>query len=133
MAKSKDKTPTITEKDLKRYMELNKQKKEIEAEMKHLKKQFNDVLDGLIGKGQKGEFERGGLKVQRQVREAISYDKSSTVEKLEELNLEDCIQVIKQPDAEKLEAAFRLGLADENVFAELRKTKVTQAIIVKES
>lgn len=127
------KSEAPTHEELQRYMDLNKQKKEIEAEMKLLKKRFNDVLDKLVGKGQKGEFERGGLKVQRQVRESISYERATTVEKLEKLNLEDCIQVIKQPDSEKLEAAFRLGLAEEEEFAELRKTKVTQAIVVKES
>lgn len=133
MTKSEEGTQSITEKELKRYVELNKQKKEIDAEMKYLKKGFNEFLDEKNGKGQKGEFQCGDYKVQRQVRSSINYQEESTVQKLEELNLEDCIIIAKRPDTEKLEAAFRLGLADESAFEDFKKTKTTQAIVVKES
>jgi hypothetical protein len=122
---------SITEEELKKYFELNKQKKEIEQEMNQLKKQLHQFLDHSFGKDQKGEIERGNYKAQRQVRSSTSYNDENTIQKLEELNLEDFI--VKRPDIEKIEAAIKLGLVEEKAFEECKITKLTQAIVVKES
>lgn len=117
---------------LKRYFELNNQKKKIDNELKLLKNNLHDILDESIGKEQKGELQRGDYKVQRQIRSSISYIDENTVEKLEELNLNDCIVHVKRPDTDKLEAAIKLGLVEESEFEGCKKTKVTQALVVKE-
>ncbi|WP_106496420.1 hypothetical protein [Lentibacillus sp. Marseille-P4043] len=123
----------ISEDDLKRYVELNDQKKQIDQEMKQLKNKFHQLLDDSIGKEEKGELERGRYKLQRQVRSQIRYHDETTVAKLEELNLEDCIVLVKRPDPDKLEAAIKLGMVDEAEFGDCKRTKVTQAIVVKET
>ncbi|MGP4108019.1 hypothetical protein [Virgibacillus sp. L01] len=117
---------------LKRYFELNNQKKKIDNELKLLKKNLHEILDESIGKDQKGELQRGDYKIQRQIRSSISYIDEKTVEKLEELNLNDCIVHVKRPDTNKLEAAIKLGLVEENEFEGCKKAKVTQALVVKE-
>lgn len=122
---------TVNERDLQRYFELNMQKKEIEKEMNQLKSFFHQFLDSEIGELEKGELERGNFKLQRQIRSAILYDEASTVQLLEELRLEDCIILEKKPDIEKLEAAFKLGIAEESAFQQCRQTKNTKAITVK--
>ncbi|WP_188454827.1 hypothetical protein [Virgibacillus oceani] len=123
----------ITEEELQRYFELNKLKKEIEEEIKKFKTKFHNHFDDLIGKEQKGEIQRGNYKLQRQIRTSVNYEDNSTVEKLEELNLGDFIIVAKRPDADKLKAAFKLGLVEESIFEECKKEKLTQAIVVKET
>lgn len=122
---------TITENELKRYFDLNKQKKEIEQEMNHLKKLFHQFLDHSFGKEQKGEILRGNYKAQRQIRSSVNYHDEETVQKLEELNLKEFI--LKRPDIEKIEAAVKVGLVDEKSFEDCKDTKFTQAIVVKES
>ncbi|MEN2767004.1 hypothetical protein [Ornithinibacillus xuwenensis] len=128
-----EKALSITEEEIKRYYELNKQKKEIEQEMNHLKKKFHELLDTSFGKQEKGEIQRGNYKLQRQIRTAISYDEAGTVGKLDELNLSEFIIEKRTPDTEKLESAIKLGLVEENEFKELKKSKVTQTIVVKET
>lgn len=124
---------TITEKDMKRYYDLNQKKKEIENEMNGLKKKFHGVLDGSFGKQAKGEIQRGNYKLQRQIRTASSYDDNGTVEKLEELNLKEFIIETKIADTDKLDSAIKLGLVEESDFKELKKTRITQTIVVKET
>lgn len=124
---------TMTEEKLKRYYQLNKQKKEIEQEINLLKKLFHESLDQTIGKSKKGEIECGKYKIQRQIRQSISYRNEEAVQKLVDLNLKEFIQVIKRPDKDKLEAAFKLGLVNEKDFEEYKQTRITQAIIVKEN
>ncbi len=123
---------SLTTDMLKRYFELNNQKKKIDNELKLLKNNLHEILDESIGKEQKGELQRGDYKIQRQIRSSISYIDEKTVAKLEELNLNDCIIHVKRPDTNKLEAAIKLGLVEENEFEGCKKTKVTQALVVKE-
>lgn len=123
---------TISEKELKRYYDLNKQKKEIEQDINQLKKLFHQALDKAIGINEKGEIEYGNYKLQRQIRQSINYHNKDTVQKLIDLNLEEFIQVIKRPDKDKLEAAIKLGLVNKNDFDDLKQTKLTKAIVVKD-
>jgi hypothetical protein len=120
----------VTEEELRKFYELNKQKKEIETELNQLKKQVHQFLDHSFGKEQKGEVQRGNYKAQRQIRSSTNYHDEHTVQKLEELNLGDFI--LKRPDIEKIEAAIKIGLVEEKAFEECRETKLTQAIVVKE-
>ncbi|MUK88541.1 hypothetical protein GMD78_09080 [Ornithinibacillus sp. L9] len=124
---------TITEEDIKRYYELNKQKKDIEQEMNYLKKKFHELLDDSFGKESKGEIQRGNYKLQRQIRSSVRYDDDHTIEKLEELNLNDFIVEVRRPDTEKLESAIKLGLVEEKDFTDCKKSKITQTIVVKET
>lgn len=126
-------TLIITEKQLQRYIELNKQKKQIEAEINHLKKIFHQYFDQTNGKMKKGEIQQGMYKVQRQIRKTMTYIDEPTIQKLEQLNLNDFITTVKKPDTDKLEAAINLGLVDEEDFVDCTRTKVTEAIVVRES
>ncbi|SHG50338.1 hypothetical protein [Ornithinibacillus halophilus] len=128
-----DKTLTVTEDDIKRYYELNNQKKDIQQEMNYLKKKFHQLLDESFGKEQKGEIQRGNYKLQRQIRSSVKYDDENTVKKLDELNLNDFVVEIRQPDTEKLESAIKLGLVEDKDFTDCKKTKITQTIVVKET
>lgn len=123
----------ITEDEMKRYVDLNKRKKEIEIEMNALKKKFHEALDSSFGKQNKGEIRQGNYKLQRQIRSAVSYDDAGTVKQLEQLNLKEFIIEKKIPDTEKLESALKLGLVEEEDFKEHKKVRVTQSIIVKET
>ncbi len=118
---------------MKRYVELNMYKKEIEQEMNELKKRFHEALDLSFGKQNKGEIRQGNYKLQRQIRSAVSYDDAGTVKQLEQLNLKEFIIETKIPDTEKLESALNLGLVEEEDFKEYKKVRVTQSIIVKET
>ncbi|WP_052345722.1 hypothetical protein [Paucisalibacillus sp. EB02] len=124
---------SITEEEMKRYVELNMYKKEIEQEMNELKKRFHEALDLSFGKQNKGEIRQGNYKLQRQIRSAVSYDDAGTVKQLEQLNLKEFIIETKIPDTEKLESALNLGLVEEEDFKEYKKVRVTQSIIVKET
>src|SRR5699024_7413761 len=115
----------ITEKELKRYYQLNHQKKEIDQELNQLKKLFHKSLDERFGKNEKGEIECGNYKIQRQIRQSTNYRNDETVQKLIELNLEDFIKVVKQPDKEKLESGIKLGLVDKKEFEQFKQTKIT--------
>ncbi|MFD1039637.1 hypothetical protein ACFQ3N_14705 [Virgibacillus byunsanensis] len=123
----------VTEEEIKKYYELSKQKKEVEQELNHLKNKFHQFLDESIGKNQKGEIHRGNYKVQRQIRSSTSYHDEETVKTLEELNLADFIITLKRPDTDKLKSAFKLGLVEEEAFEHCTKTKLTQALVTKET
>ncbi len=120
----------ITEEYLKRYADLNIEKKTIEKELNLIKKQLHEYLDETFGKKQKGEVRHGKYKVQRVIRSKVQYDEEKTVEKLEELNLADFL--VKRPDTEKLEAAIKVDLVKEKDFEGCKTNKLTQAISVKE-
>ncbi len=128
----KDMVYNLTEDLLKRYYDLNIQKKELEKEMNHMKKQIHQYFDEAIGREQKGEVKLGKYKVQRVIRSSITYDEEKTVKKLEALNLEDFILLVKRPDTEKLEAAIKIDLVKEDEFLDCKTNKVSQAITVKE-
>ncbi|SDI31284.1 hypothetical protein [Alteribacillus bidgolensis] len=122
----------LTEEILKKYYELNIQKKELEKEMNRIKKQIHNYLDDTLGKEQKGELKRGKYKAQRVIRSSVTYDEEKTIKKLEELNLDDFILQVKRPDTEKLEAAMTINLVEEEDFVDCKTNKLSQAITVKE-
>ncbi|MGP4038989.1 hypothetical protein ACTWP4_03625 [Gracilibacillus sp. D59] len=122
----------LSEELLKKYYDLNNQKKILEKEMNQVKKQIHNYLDETFGKEQKGEVKRGKYKAQRIIRSSVKYDEQKTVKKLEALNLEDFILQVKRPDTEKLEAAMKIDLVQEKDFVDCKTDKLSQAISVKE-
>jgi hypothetical protein len=124
-------TFSISEKIVARYFHLSELEKEIEKEMKELKKVFHLYFDETIGTDQKAEFTLGDYKIQRQIRLSESYDDEKTVSRLEERNLQDCIQIIKKPDIQKIEAAITLGILELKEIEDCRNKKVSKAISVR--
>lgn len=122
----------VTEDMVSRFHELNLQAKEIEAEMAELKELFNGYFDHSVGKHAKGETMFGNVKLQRQIRRSENFIADKTVQKLEELNLNDCIETVKQPDKQKIEAAITLGLLSDSDLKGCKTERITQAIVVKE-
>ncbi|WP_208588755.1 hypothetical protein [Gracilibacillus suaedae] len=122
----------LSEEMLKKYYDLNFQKKELEKEMNQIKKQIHHCLDEQFGKQQKAEVQLGKYKAQRIIRSSVHYDQEKTVQKLEELNLEDFILQVKQPDTDKLEAAMKIDLVNEEEFRDCKRNKLSQAITVNE-
>jgi len=122
---------TISEKQLSRYFELSETAKELEKEMKEIKQVINTFFDKTIGKDQKGEVVIGNFRLQRQIRLTENYDEEKTVIRLEEKQLNDCIQTIRIPSKEKIEAAITLGLLDESDIEDCVVRKVTKAISVR--
>mgnify|MGYP001202526379 CR=1 FL=1 len=123
--------PLITEQDVDMYYRLNEMKKEIEKKMKAYNQRFQHYFDRTMGANQKGEVIIGKFKLQRQIRKSISYDNEKTVQRLEELNLHDCIQVVKKPDQKKIESAIELGIIDGGQINDCRVLKNTKAILVR--
>jgi hypothetical protein len=121
----------ITDEMVNRYYELNLQAKQIDRELANLKKEFHTYFDSTNGINMKGESAIGDYLVQRQIRCSKSYDEVKTVHLLEELNLSDCIQTLKRPDEEKIEAAITLGLLKQSEIDDCIKRKVSPAILVK--
>ncbi|WP_240338365.1 hypothetical protein [Peribacillus alkalitolerans] len=93
-----------------KYYELNKKKKEIELELNELKDLFHHYFDNQVGLNDKGEVTINGYKLQRQVRKTEKFNDDLTIKRLEELNMNDLIQVIRKPDDVKIKAALNLGL-----------------------
>ncbi|WP_449536568.1 hypothetical protein [Ferdinandcohnia sp. Marseille-Q9671] len=114
-----------------KYFTLSEQAKEIEKELKEMKRVINVYFDETIGKNEKGESIVGDYKIQRQVRCSESFHDEKTVKKLEELNLVDCIQIIKRPDQQKIEAALTLGLLGQAEIEDCIVKKSTNAITVR--
>ncbi|MFC7393146.1 hypothetical protein [Scopulibacillus cellulosilyticus] len=121
----------ITEKMVRRFHELNLKAKEIEDELSELKKTFNLYFDNVLGENAKGESEFGDLKVQRQIRKSEKFNEVKTVKKLEDLNLSDCIQTVKKPDKEKIDAALTLGLISQDDLEECLIKRISKVIVVK--
>ncbi len=121
----------ITGEMIVKYYELNKQKKEIELEMNELKGKFQDYFNQLVGTNCKGEITINGYKLQRQIRKTEKYDDEATVRKLEELQLNDLIQVVKRPDDKKMKAAVNLGLLNPHHLDGCITTSYSPAITVK--
>lgn len=126
-----DKEPLITEEMLVRYYELNKQKKEIELELNELKDVFHQFFDQLVGPNDKGEITVNGYKLQRQMRKTERYNEDVTIKRLEELQMNDLIQVVKKPDDVKIKAALNLGLLNEKQLDGCIITSYLPAISVK--
>ncbi|EIT84727.1 hypothetical protein A374_13585 [Fictibacillus macauensis ZFHKF-1] len=121
----------VTEEMVCRFYELSKQAKAIENELSTLKKQFNAHFDFISGHHQKGELAVGAYKLQRQIRTSQSYVAETTVNKLEELQLEDCILTTRTPNKEKIEAALTLGLIPAGALDHCHLVKHTPVITVK--
>ncbi|MEK5442808.1 MULTISPECIES: hypothetical protein [unclassified Fredinandcohnia] len=121
----------IPEELISKYFTLSEQAKVIEKELKEMKKVINVYFDETVGKQEKGESIVGDYKIQRQIRTSESYHDEKLVKKLEELNLVDCIQIIKQPDRQKIDAAITLGLLGQADIEDCIVTKTTNAITVR--
>jgi hypothetical protein len=121
----------ITDEMLVKYYELNKKKKEIELEMNQLKDQFQDYFNKLVGPTNKAEITINGYKLQRQIRKIEKYNEDVTVKRLEELQMNDLVQVIKKPDDAKIKSALQLGLLSENNLDGCIVTSYSPAISVK--
>ncbi|MEH7072731.1 hypothetical protein [Neobacillus drentensis] len=121
----------ITGEMLVKYYELNKQKKEIEMEMNTLKDTFQAYFNNLVGSDHKGEITVSGYKLQRQIRKTEKYDEVETIKRLEELQMNELIQVVKKPDDVKIKAALNLGLLNPNQLEGCVITTTAPAITVK--
>ncbi|WP_373893862.1 hypothetical protein ACUL41_03140 [Virgibacillus natechei] len=115
-----------------RYYTLNRKKKEIEQEMNQLKKDFHAYFDNEVGANNKGELVDSGYKLQRQIRRSEKFNEETTVSRLEEMNMNDLIKVVRKPDSEKINAAVELGLLREDDLDGCRLTSYSAAISVKE-
>jgi hypothetical protein len=121
----------VTDEMLVKYYELNKKKKEIELELNQLKDVFHDYFNKLVGPNDKAEITINGYKLQRQVRKIEKYNEDVTVRKLEELQMNDLLQVVKKPDDAKIKSALQLGLLDEKQLEGCIVTSYSPAISVK--
>ena len=121
----------LTGEMLVKYYELNKQKKEIEMEMNELKGAFQSYFNNLVGSDHKGEITISGYKLQRQIRKTEKYDEAETIKRLEELQLNELIQVVKKPDDVKIKAALNLGLLNPNQLEGCVISTCSPAISVK--
>jgi hypothetical protein len=121
----------ITEEMLVKYYELNKQKKEIELEMNQLKEVFHKYFNTLIGPNYKGEITVNGYKLQRQVRKTEKFNEEMTVKRLEDLQMNDLIQIVKKPDDLKIKSAITLGLLTDKHLEGCIVTTYSPAISVK--
>ncbi|MDQ0156724.1 hypothetical protein [Robertmurraya andreesenii] len=119
----------LTKEMLAHYLELNKRKKEIEAELEELKKTFIQYFDESVGKNVKGEVLIRDYKLQRQIRKIEKYDQETTLRRLEELNLNDLIK--KSPDEKKIKSAIDLGILQEEELKDCKIVNTSQAIYVK--
>lgn len=89
---------------LARYYQLNAMKKEIEAEMNQFKEEFNQFFDVSVGVNLRGDFADKGYKLQRQIRKTEKFDEKLTVARLQELQMEDLIEIVRRPDKTKIHA-----------------------------
>ncbi|MEO2076053.1 MAG: hypothetical protein ABGX20_11855 [Bacillus sp. (in: firmicutes)] len=121
----------VTGEMLNKYYELNKKKKEIEMEMNTLKEAFQTYFNNLVGSNHKGEITMSGFKLQRQIRKTEKYNEVDTVKRLEELQMNDLIQVVKKPDDNKIKSALNLGLLSPNQLDGCIVTTFSPAISVK--
>ena len=123
----------IPEELISNYFTLSEKAKEIEKELKEMKKIINVYFDETVGKQEKGESIVGDYKIQRQVRTSESYHDEKMVKRLEELNLVDCIRISKQPDQQKIDAAITLGLLGQADIEDCIVKKTTNAITVRKN
>ncbi|WP_417900483.1 hypothetical protein ABN702_09685 [Bacillus haimaensis] len=128
---SKSTEQSLTADMLEKYYEYNKQKKEIEIEMNQLKEAFHHYFDKQIGAQGKGEIQLGSFKLQRQVRKSEKYNEEPTVRRLEELEMNELVQVVKKPDEAKIKSAIQLGLLSECDLDGCLTTSTSFAITVK--
>jgi len=122
----------VTEEMIKRYQLLNQQAKEIDKELTRLKNTFNQYFDLTVGKNEKAEISFDNFLLQRQVRISEKYRQQEAIQRLEELQLTDCIKVEKTVDDEKVKAAIALGLLPKDALEEFKERKYSSAIYVRE-
>ncbi|WP_202080553.1 host-nuclease inhibitor Gam family protein [Caldalkalibacillus salinus] len=123
---------SLTEDKCSRYIALQAEMKRLEGELSQLKKEIHHYFDQTQGEGHRGERQIGSYKITRQIRVSKQYDKAKTVNRLEELQLTDCIDVERKPNAEKIEAAISLGLMSADKIKDCISEKKTKAIQVKQ-
>lgn len=121
----------VSEDMLARYYDLNRMKKEIDAEMSQLKSNFHTYMDQFAGVNEKGEITEGAYTLLRQIRKTDKFSEKDTIKRLEELHLDDLINVVKKPDDGKINAAIELGLLEGKELEDCRITRYTAAIAVK--
>ncbi|MCH1626321.1 hypothetical protein [Fredinandcohnia quinoae] len=121
----------IPEELVSKYVLLNEKAKEIEKELKEMKKVINVYFDAAVGKNEKAESIIGSYKIQRQVRSTENYEDEKMVKRLEDLQLNDCVQMVKMPDQQKIEAAITLGLLGQNDIEDCIIKKMTPVIVVR--
>jgi hypothetical protein len=126
-----DSTYFIKEEMLADYYELSLQKKEIEHQMEELKTIFHGFFDQEVGQNVNGEVEMDHFKLQRTIRKSEKFDEVETVNRLEELKLNDLVQVVKKPDGEKIKSALNLGFLKEKDLEGCIVINSSQAIYVK--
>ncbi|WP_264740159.1 hypothetical protein [Cytobacillus firmus] len=119
----------ITKEMLVRYDELNRRKKDLEAELDKLKDMFHQYFDTAVGQNEKGEVKIDSYKLQRQIRRMEKFDPEVTVKRLEELNLPELI--LKRPDESKIKSALDLQLLKEADLEGCRISRTTAALLIK--
>ena len=119
----------ITKEMLVRFDELNRRKKDLEAELDKLKDMFHQYFDTALGQNEKGEVRIEGYRLQRQIRRMEKFDPEATVKRLEELNLPELI--LKRPDESKIKSALDLQLLKEADLDGCRISKTTAALLIK--
>lgn len=123
--------PMMNEEKLERYYQLQKLIKKLEEELQQLKQQIHTYFDHEVGQNSKGSKVFGQYVVQRQVRTSIKYHPVLTVERLEELQLEDCIETKKEVNEGKLKAALELGLVQADQLTDCLIQKEALALVVR--
>ncbi|MFT4414047.1 hypothetical protein ACLM5H_09320 [Fredinandcohnia humi] len=122
---------SLPEELVEKYVSLSEKAKEIEKELKEMKKVINVYFDETVGKNEKGESLIGSYKIQRQIRSSESYHDEKMVKRLEDLQLMDCIEIVKQPSQPKIEAAITLGLLGQTDIDDCIVTKSSPVIVVR--
>ncbi|MGV3466760.1 MAG: hypothetical protein ACO1OT_15905 [Heyndrickxia sp.] len=122
---------SLTEEMMTQYFEWSQQKKEIETKMEEYKKAFHHYFDQQVGLNAKGQVKIGNYILQRLIRKTEKYDEVQTVQRLEDLQLNDLIQIVKRPDAEKIKSAIHLGFLKESDLEGCLKVYSSPAISVK--
>ncbi|QFT88969.1 hypothetical protein FIU87_09955 [Bacillus sp. THAF10] len=123
--------PNITAEMIQQYYEYHKQKKELESQMEELKEKFHLYFDNSFGKDEKAEIVMGGFKLQRQVRKSEKFKDEPTLQRLDELNMTELIQVVRKPDDSKIKAAIQLNLIKVEDLEGCLVTNSSTAISVK--
>ncbi|MCG5102618.1 hypothetical protein [Oceanobacillus alkalisoli] len=116
---------------LERFYNLQEMKREIEQELGELKKEFNQAFDESVGKNQTGEFIRDGYQLKRQIRKTEKFDEERTVQRLEELRMEDLIEMVRRPDKAKIQAAIELGLLRADQLEDLVVRQYSKVLLAK--
>ncbi len=121
----------ITEPMLNEYYDLSQKKKDIENQLEELQKIFHGYFDHQVGMNEKGELIINNLKLERIIRKKEKFNEEKTINKLEELNLADLIQIVRKPDGDKIKSAINLGLLKEKDLDGCISVNSSQAIYVK--